>query len=83
LSSPDHLILKRASASRPSGAWNDEGFDALCEGAVVGLSRGELTRRIQAVVDTDTHQSDLGPKSTRAGADGTQARARLSRSKRP
>jgi hypothetical protein len=49
----------------------------------VGRSRGGLTSKIHAVVDTDTHQSDLEPKSTRAGADGSQARARLSRSKRP
>jgi hypothetical protein len=27
------LILKRASASRPSGEWNDEDFDVLAEGA--------------------------------------------------
>jgi len=44
---------------------------------------GGLTSKIHAVVDTDTHQSDLGAKSTRAGADGTQARAGLSRSKSP
>jgi hypothetical protein len=30
------LILKRASASRPSGQWNDDDFDALEDGAVVG-----------------------------------------------
>jgi len=30
------LILKRASASRPSGEWNDDDFDALADGAVVG-----------------------------------------------
>jgi hypothetical protein len=30
------LILKRASASRPSGAWNDEDFDVLADGVVVG-----------------------------------------------
>jgi hypothetical protein len=31
------LILKRASASRPSGGWNDDGYDVLAEnGAVVG-----------------------------------------------
>jgi hypothetical protein len=30
------LILKRASASRPSGEWNDDGFDVLANGAVVG-----------------------------------------------
>jgi hypothetical protein len=30
------LILKRASASRPSGQWNDDDYDVLADGAVVG-----------------------------------------------
>jgi hypothetical protein len=30
------LILKRASASRPSGEWNDDDFDGLTDGIVVG-----------------------------------------------
>jgi hypothetical protein len=30
------LFLKRASASRPSGEWNDNDFDVLADGAVVG-----------------------------------------------
>jgi hypothetical protein len=30
------LILKRAAASRPSGEWNDDDFDVLADGAVVG-----------------------------------------------
>jgi hypothetical protein len=30
------LILKPASASRPSGTWNDDDFDAVADGAVVG-----------------------------------------------
>jgi hypothetical protein len=30
------LLLKRASASRPSGEWNDEDYDVLADGAVVG-----------------------------------------------
>ena len=30
------LILKRASASRPSGAWDDDDFDVLADGVVVG-----------------------------------------------
>ncbi len=30
------LILKRASASRPSGHWYDDDYDVLCEGEVVG-----------------------------------------------
>ena len=32
----DYLILKRASASRPSGDWNDDDYDVLADGAVVG-----------------------------------------------
>src|SRR5262245_35561368 len=32
----DYLALKRASTSRPSVEWNDDGFDVLCDGAVVG-----------------------------------------------
>jgi hypothetical protein len=30
------LLLKRASASRPSGEWNDEDYDVLADGVVVG-----------------------------------------------
>ena len=30
------LVLKRASASRPSGQWNDDDYDVLADGAVVG-----------------------------------------------
>jgi hypothetical protein len=30
------LILKRASASRPSGEWNDDDFDVLADSEVVG-----------------------------------------------
>jgi hypothetical protein len=30
------LILKRASASRPAGEWNDDDYDVLADGAVVG-----------------------------------------------
>jgi hypothetical protein len=30
------LILKRASASRPSGEWNDDHYDVLADGIVVG-----------------------------------------------
>jgi hypothetical protein len=32
----DYLILKRASASRPSGEWKDDDFDVLANGVVVG-----------------------------------------------
>jgi hypothetical protein len=30
------LILKRASASRPSGQWNDDDYDVLADGVVLG-----------------------------------------------
>ena len=30
------LILKRATASRPSGEWNEDDYDVLADGAVVG-----------------------------------------------
>ena len=30
------LILKTASASRPSGEWSDDDYDVLCGGDVVG-----------------------------------------------
>jgi hypothetical protein len=32
----DYLMLKRASASRPSGKWNDDDYDVLADGVVVG-----------------------------------------------
>jgi hypothetical protein len=32
----DYLILKRTSASRPSGEWNDDDFDVVANGKVVG-----------------------------------------------
>ena len=32
----DYLLLKRASASRPSGDWNDDDYDVVANGAVVG-----------------------------------------------
>jgi len=32
----DYLTLKRASTSRPSGEWDDDDFDVLADGVVVG-----------------------------------------------
>jgi hypothetical protein len=32
----DYLVLKRASASRQSGEWNEDDFDVLANGIVVG-----------------------------------------------
>jgi hypothetical protein len=33
----DYLILKRASASRPSGEWKDDDFDVLANGKVAPI----------------------------------------------
>jgi hypothetical protein len=33
----DYLTLRRASAFRPSGEWNDDDFDVLADGVLVGL----------------------------------------------
>jgi len=38
------LILKRASASRPSGQWSHEGYDVLADGKVVGRILEEGSR---------------------------------------
>jgi hypothetical protein len=35
----DYLILKRATASRSSGEWDDDDYDVLADGAVVGRIR--------------------------------------------
>jgi hypothetical protein len=32
----DYLVLKRASVSRPSGEWNDDDYDVVADGGVVG-----------------------------------------------
>ena len=47
----DYLILKRASASRPSGEWQHDDFDVLANGAVVGRIFKVNARR----VDVDLH----------------------------
>jgi hypothetical protein len=44
-----HLVLKRATASRPSCQWNDDDFDVLADGTVVGrifLSAGAPQDRL-------------------------------------
>ena len=32
----DYLLLKRAALGRPSGKWNDDDYDVLADGVVVG-----------------------------------------------
>jgi len=40
------LILKRASLSRPSGQWNDDDYDVLADGVVVGRILKAARRRV-------------------------------------
>jgi hypothetical protein len=47
------LILKRASASRPSGEWNDDDFDVLANGAVVDRIFKANAAPDRCVVDVD------------------------------
>ena len=36
MTSGGQLILKRASASRPSGEWSEDDYDVLADGVAVG-----------------------------------------------
>jgi len=49
----DYLILKRASASRPSGEWNEDDYDVVADGAVVGRIMKAAARAGWHVVDVD------------------------------
>ena len=44
----DYLVLKRASASRQSGEWNEDDFDVLADGIVVGHSSPDRPHRVGA-----------------------------------
>jgi len=47
------LILKRASASRPSSEWDDDDFDVLADGGVVGRIMKTVCRASWLAVDVD------------------------------
>jgi hypothetical protein len=47
------LILKRASASRPSGKWNDDDYDVIAGGAVVGRIMKVHSVPVGSPVDVD------------------------------
>jgi hypothetical protein len=47
------LILKRASVSRPSGEWNDDDYDVLCNGAVVGRIFNAAASPVSSPLDVD------------------------------
>ena len=47
------LILKRAATSRPSGEWNDDDFNVLADGVVVGRIMKAAAVPVGAVLDVD------------------------------
>jgi hypothetical protein len=63
------LILKRASASRPSGEWNEDDFDVLADGAVVG----RIFKANAAPVGGSSHHS--GPRGITDLPNGTLGEA--------
>jgi hypothetical protein len=48
-----YLMLKRALVSRPSGEWNDDDFDMLADGALVGRILKVNAAPIENTVDVD------------------------------
>ena len=58
------LILKRASASRPSGEWNDDDYDVLADGVVVGRIMKGSSRAAEKAVAMELafwHHEDRTP----------------------
>jgi hypothetical protein len=47
------LILKHALASRPSGPWNDDDYDVLADGVVIGSIFNAKTAPVGRAVDVD------------------------------
>jgi hypothetical protein len=47
------LVLKRASASRPSGQWNEDDYDVFADGAVVGRMMKAAASPVGAAMDVD------------------------------
>src|SRR5262245_52636745 len=54
----ERLILKHASASRPSGEWNDDDYDVLADGVVVGRIMRSAARQ------SDSHGYGRWPMAT-------------------
>ena len=49
------LVLKRASASRPSGEWSDDDYDVLADGVVVGRIMKAVAINEQRLLFTRLH----------------------------
>ena len=47
------LILKHASASRPSGEWGEDDYDVLADGVVVGPHHVGARRASRLALDVD------------------------------
>jgi hypothetical protein len=72
------LILKHASASRPSGEWNDDNYDVLADGAVVGRIMEAAPEGMPMALDIGVdHRADRTPTPTKR-----HARPRWRRSRR-
>src|SRR5215469_11754903 len=64
-------MLKRASASRPSGEWSDDDYDVLCEGAVVGrIARGHAMVLDAGLCPPRRPHADPRLRSDLRGCDG-------------
>jgi hypothetical protein len=71
----DYLILRRASASRPSGEWSDDDFDVLADGAVVAASVGSPWRWTLAFGHHEERTATHGYAETREAAMGAFAKS--------
>jgi hypothetical protein len=72
------LILKHASASRPSGQWRDDDYDVLEDGVVVGwifLSPGAPQDRPGCGRAGDLRRAAHGYEPTREAAMATFAKS--------
>jgi hypothetical protein len=75
------LILKRASASRPSGQWRDDDYDVLENGVVVGrIFKVPVAPQDRPWMWASGHNGDIkraayGYEPTREGAMGTFAKS--------
>ena len=59
----DYLVLKLASASRPSGEWKDDDFDVFADGGVVGrimkaAAARTAPRRIVCAADPEARRTE-------------------------
>jgi hypothetical protein len=59
------LILKRAKFSRPSGQWQDEDYDVLADGKVVGRIYPDANRRAAGVAVGVLDQNESRPRLRR------------------